>query len=376
MNLMRNKKSLLLLFPGPKYDLKEDLGGRLDLLSKYYKGLAITYSSNGGREEFGRFKVISEKIDDRASAIEKLCRLFALIKSNIYSVDAIICYDPLLTGLIGLYFSWKHNKKLIVEVNGLHHLASTYVDENLVTKMLTRFIYTKIMKFVIKRSDGVRLLYDRQLEELNIDLSSKVIAVYHDYTRLDEFKDLGEGKVILCAGFPLYLKGIDLLIAAFKNLSDKFPDWELHIIGWFEKPEILRKLVNSHPKISLLNAIPHRDMHKIMGSCGIYAMPSRSEGMGRVFLEAARCRKPRIGSNVGGIPSVINNGVDGLLVENESVIDLEDKLYKLLIDVDQRKRLGQAAYLRSLSDFSENSYISKTRSFYDKVLFGVSSKER
>ncbi len=365
---MKDKNNLLFLFPGPKYDLEEDLGNRLKLLSRSFCGVAITYSSSGGGGEFGRFRVISEKIKDSSGFVVKSYKIFNVIKRNIESADVVISYDPLLTGLIGLYFARRYNKKLIVEVNGLHHLACTYVDKRLGSRLLLRFLYSRVMKFVIKRSDGVKLLFNNQLDGLGVDLKRKVVAVYHDYTNLDKFSDLGEEKVILCAGFPMYLKGIDILVKAFKMVSGNFPDWKLYIIGWFEKPLILEKLIGSHPNILVLKAIPHRDMHKYMGRCGIYAMPSRSEGMGRVFLEAARCGKPRIGSKVGGIPSVIDDGVDGLLVEPENMIDLQNKLDLLMRDDGERKRLGRAAYFRSVNDFADENYLVNTIRFYSQVL--------
>jgi len=359
---------LLFLFPGPSYDIEEDFGGRLGLLSNNFTGTVITYSPDGGREKFGRFQIISAKLSDRSSRLSKLYRLFKLIKRNITSSDAVVTYDPLLTGLLGLYFSHKYKKKLIVEVNGLHHLKSTYADKNVVSGFFYRKLYTAIMRLVINRADGVKLLFERQLEGLDVDLKGKITVAYHDYVRLEKFKNLGERKVILCAGFPVYLKGIDLLVAAFKRLSPRFPEWELHIVGWFEYPEILHELIDGHNKIFVLPPVPHRLMPEIMGNCSIFAMPSRSEGMGRVFLEAARCHKARIGSNTGGIPSVISDNVDGFLVRSEDIDDLVDKLYLLISSPEIRERFAHMAYMRSLSEFSEEKYLAKTRTFYYDVI--------
>ena len=107
---------------------------------------------------------------------------------------------------------------------------------------------------------------------------------------------------------------------------------------------------------------------EFMGSCAFYAMPSRSEGMGRVFIEAARCGKPRVGTKVAGIPTVITDGVDGLLVPPDDEKALANTLRKLMESAELRKQLGEAAYQRSLDSFSESAYFENMDSFYAEVI--------
>ena len=67
-----------------------------------------------------------------------------------------------------------------------------------------------------------------------------------------------------------------------------------------------------------------------MAGCSLFVLPSRTEAMGRVLLEAMACKKPIIASNVGGIPEIIKDGYNGLLFESENVDDLAEKIRLVL----------------------------------------------
>jgi glycosyltransferase involved in cell wall biosynthesis len=105
-----------------------------------------------------------------------------------------------------------------------------------------------------------------------------------------------------------------------------------------------------------------------MGSCAILVLPSRSEAMGRVLLEAMAAEKARIGSNVDGIPTVIDNGIDGFLVKPGDVKDLTEKLDILMGDSGLRRQMGQAGKVRVHSEFTEEVYINNLINFYNDVL--------
>jgi len=90
--------------------------------------------------------------------------------------------------------------------------------------------------------------------------------------------------------------------------------------------------------------------------------------MGRVLVEAMAAGKPRIGSWVDGIPTVIRDGIDGLLVEPESVPDLSEKLALLMSSSDLRKKLGSAGEKRVKKEFTKETYFKNLVNFYNCVL--------
>jgi glycosyltransferase involved in cell wall biosynthesis len=81
--------------------------------------------------------------------------------------------------------------------------------------------------------------------------------------------------------------------------------------------------------------------------CSIFVLPSRSEAMGRVLVEAMAAGKARIGANVDGIPTVIEDGVDGLLFRVGDAADLSLKMQMLMTDSRLRHTLAKAAKNRA-----------------------------
>jgi glycosyltransferase involved in cell wall biosynthesis len=116
-------------------------------------------------------------------------------------------------------------------------------------------------------------------------------------------------------------------------------------------------------------------MPEHMGRCGIFVLPSRTEAMGRVLLEAMACAKPRVGSDLEGIPTVIEDGVDGLLCKPGDVEDLAAKLHRLMGDADLRKSLGLAGRLRAVAEFNADRYFRRLFDFYGRVLRQVPERE-
>ncbi len=109
-------------------------------------------------------------------------------------------------------------------------------------------------------------------------------------------------------------------------------------------------------------------MPEHIGWCAILVLPSRSEAMGRVLVEAMAAEKPRIGSRIDGIPTVINDGVDGYLVEPGNVADLAEKLDRLMRDPGLRRAMGLAGKARIPTEFAEDVYMDSLANLYDEVL--------
>ncbi|MDH5573226.1 MAG: glycosyltransferase family 4 protein, partial [Gammaproteobacteria bacterium] len=216
--------------------------------------------------------------------------------------------------------------------------------------------------------DGIKLLFDSQIDPFQNVLNNKVIARFPCYVAIDKFENLKEENEILFVGFPFKRKGVDILIAAFKKIASRYPDWKLKILGWFPDHLELDSAIDKHPQIYHHKPVYYNEMPKHIGSCAVVVLPSRSEAMGRVLVEAMAAGKPRIGSNVDGIPTVINDGVDGLLVEPQNVDDLAEKLEMLICNSELRKTLGENGKRRALNEFSSETYYKNLFNFYNKLI--------
>ena len=117
---------------------------------------------------------------------------------------------------------------------------------------------------------------------------------------------------------------------AFEKIADQFPDFELRLIGHLLQDEAKKYLGTWLIRVKFIKPMFYEELKPYFLNCYGFVLPSREEGMGRVLIEAMACSKPLIGSNAGGIPSLIKDGENGFLLESENVDDLAQKLAMLL----------------------------------------------
>jgi len=128
-------------------------------------------------------------------------------------------------------------------------------------------------------------------------------------------------------------------------------------------PNQLRTFGIKDAQILALPGMPQEELANWISRCAILALASRSEAMGRVLLEGAAAGKCRIATKVDGIPTVITDGVDGVLVEKNNVDSLTAGLARLMGDKDLRLRLGSAARIRVAREFSPAAYLDHYSEF-------------
>jgi len=370
-------KRLILISPGPRMSIETKGYKRL---SEYFSGDIITSSEI---DEVLRTKKIAGfgfncvKFKYKHRLLSNLrfigyCISFALksrLKRKKY--DLVVTYDPLKTGLMGVIVARIVGAKFTPEVNGVYTSPNEWVDDpESISIIIKKNVYPVIMRVVLKHADGIKLLFDNQIEPFKNILSGKIVRRYPNFVDINAFIDVNEDeeKEVLFVGFPYKRKGADLVIDAFKKIADKHPEWRLRILGWFPDIAPLMAAIDGHKQIIYSEPVQHSQMPLQLGRCSLFVLPSRSEAMGRVLVEAMAAGKPRIGANVDGIPTVINDGIDGLLVEPENVNDLSEKMDLLIRSPDLRKKLGENGRKRARQEFSGDVYFNNQIEFYKQIL--------
>ena len=97
-------------------------------------------------------------------------------------------------------------------------------------------------------------------------------------------------------------------------------------------------------------------------------MPSRQEGLGLSIMEAQAAGLPVIASNVGGIPSLIEHGKTGILIEPESPSVLARDLMELLGDEKRLREMGNAGREFALQHYGADTMVDKTLSLYRRFV--------
>ena len=353
---------------------------RLELLSREYSGdiVAAVGKKDDRHRVIGAFTL-------HGLYLPVFVRQFRMLQNVLYAIytvcmslylhwfkkryDVIVAYDPLVSGFFSIALGKLTGAKVVVEVNNNFEKALKYEPNNAGYNSRLKFrIGVCIVQFVLNRADRVKLLYPGQLDcfkGLKKDLKT---SVFHAFVPLWNCSPGEDKKYILFLGYPWFLKGVDVLIKAFKRIHSKYPEHALKVVGYCLDRSGYEQLAEGNPKIELLKPVYHPEAMKLMSECSLFVLPSRTEAMGRAILEAMASRKPIVASNVDGIPSFIMNGETGLLFESENDEDLALKMESVLGNVELAGRLAGNGYAYVHERLSEERFFECYKQMIEETL--------
>ncbi len=164
---------------------------------------------------------------------------------------------------------------------------------------------------------------------------------------------LGPGPMLLFVGRIQPLKGVDVAIETAAALG---PDVTLVIVGGPSGPDgesERRRLdhlvaeLGVGPRIRFVAPQPHSELARWYRAADVCLVPSRSESFGLVALEAAACGTPVVAAAVGGLPTLVDHGLTGFLVEGGDADGFAAGVSKILGDPSLAAGMGRAATLRA-----------------------------
>jgi phosphatidyl-myo-inositol dimannoside synthase len=150
-------------------------------------------------------------------------------------------------------------------------------------------------------------------------------------------------------------KGHDELLEAWPGVRARVPDATLVFAGEGDDERRLRRKavhLGVDASVRFPGFVSDADLHALYGEAAVFAMPSRNEGFGLVYLEAMSHGLPCIGSTADAAREVIQDGVTGFLVHQQDRAALTDRLVRLLGDDSRRRSMGAAGRERLESRFS------------------------
>jgi glycosyltransferase involved in cell wall biosynthesis len=165
------------------------------------------------------------------------------------------------------------------------------------------------------------------------------------------------------------VKGHIYLIQAMQEVLKKRPDSRLLIIGEGREERKLRDLAKNLGIADKVSFIPSvTDTAEALSAIDVFVTPSLKEGLGLSLMEAMGCGIPVVGSNVGGIKTLIRHGENGLLVEPADPERLSGAILELLQDELKAKSLGEAARIFIHQNFSLSKMLLETEEVYRECL--------
>jgi glycosyltransferase involved in cell wall biosynthesis len=176
---------------------------------------------------------------------------------------------------------------------------------------------------------------------------------------------IAPGELLIVSVGNLYpVKGHAVLIDALATLRDR-AGWRLAIAGRGEEEPRLRAQAAAAGIGERVHLLGFRDdVADIFAAGDLFAMPSLSEGLPLALVEAMSFGLPVVISRVGGVPEVVTNDVEGLLVPPSDPGALALAIRSLLDDPARRSRQGGAARMRALRDYAIGTMVDRYERLY------------
>ena len=176
--------------------------------------------------------------------------------------------------------------------------------------------------------------------------------------------------ILLCLGRLAEEKGLDLALAAFALLRDRFPHARLVIAG--DGP-VRGELEQQAAELGLNEAVHFAgwiapdEVPALINTATLVVMPSRREAFGLVALQAALMARPVVAARVGGLPEIVAHGETGWLVEKEDSSALAETIADLLAHYDTAVQMGRSARRRAQGLFGWERCVDAYEALYQKL---------
>ena len=161
-----------------------------------------------------------------------------------------------------------------------------------------------------------------------------------------------------------------------KHVQEKHENVMLKIVGSGPLERKLKALIKDlelERNVEILKNVSDMGLRNLYNSSDIFVLPSvldsqgNTEGLGVVLLEAMACKLPVIGSDIGGIPDIIQDGETGLLVPEKDVTGLSRSIINLIEDEELRERIARTGYFNIKGRFSWEKIAEKYLKVYSII---------
>ncbi|MEN8164620.1 MAG: glycosyltransferase [Acidobacteriota bacterium] len=256
------------------------------------------------------------------------------------SFDIIHCHWLITSGLMGALAAGPARLPLVVTAHG-----SDVFTENPVFKALDRWVLGRSCVCTVNSRRSGQLV-----SRLNPEARIEPVPMGVDPERYGKKlasasvrETLGNGRPqILFVGRFSENKGISDLVRAMVIIGAEMPEARLALVGFGPDEDRIRSTIAAvglGDRVTILGRVSRDDIPAHMASADLLVLPSiKVEGLGVVLLEALASGTPVVGTDVGGIPDIIEDGVTGLLCRSQDPPDIAAKCLRMLQDEDLKRR--------------------------------------
>ena len=320
--------------------LSATLAQKFDALGQELDVRVLASSSDGGRGD-DTFRLVP----DRGGARFWLALPFrAAHELRAFQPAAVITQSPYeaAAALLARRLA-RVPTRVITDVQGDWRTATRLYGSP--ARALLRPLADGVAAGALRRVDAVRTI-SPFTTRLVRDLGIEPAGSFPTFVDLDAFTrddpaPSPDRPVALFVGVLEPYKTIEGLAAAWPQVVARVPDARLHVVGRGSRVAVVESLVAREPSVRWTRELDAAGVAHALDEATLLVLPSRSEGMGRVVIEAFARARPVVGTRVGGIADLVEHDVTGLLVPSGDGAALADALVALLGDLDRAAQLGR-----------------------------------
>lgn len=215
-------------------------------------------------------------------------------------------------------------------------------------------------------TQGWKEFFGQIIAPEKITVLSNGISV-SDYVNNDNTAGEKDFNSVLFLGRICRDKGVDELLDAMKKIHEVNDKAHLYVGGIYEDSLYKEKVEACRDFVTYIGWVTGEDKNKYLDKCGILALPSYFEGFGMVIIEALLHRCAVVASAVGGIPEIIDEGVDGYLFPPKDTKAVKDALEKVMENHENAAAMGQRGQKKVIERYSVEENIKKLKEIYRKI---------
>ncbi|MEP6977900.1 MAG: glycosyltransferase family 4 protein [Thermoleophilia bacterium] len=260
--------------------------------------------------------------------------------------DAILAQSPYeAAAAVAALRLARANARVLVDVHGDWRTSTRLYGSPL--RRVLGPVADRVALRGLRRADTVRTISDYTtglVREAGIEPGDVFPAFMDLEPFLEPFRPLPERPRALFVGVLELYKNVDGLADAWRSAAPRVPEATLHVVGSGTRTAVVERLVAELPEQTRwTKELSTEEVAAALDDSTLLVLPSRSEGLGRVIVEALCRGRPVLASAVGGIRDIVRDGENGVLVPPGDTEALADALVRLLSDHAEAERLAAAA---------------------------------
>ena len=376
---MLNKKSKVLFFSTTSYKepLPESINKKFEALGTLATIKIFAYKARNSENHLSSsiLHLFKRPKNRFIRYIKTTFISLILMRKHFSRADIVVVQDPILALLVILSVKTVTRKpKIVIESHG-DFIETITLEKNLFFPKLYKILLKSIASYTLNKADCLRVISSSTKEQVESFTEEKTIVEFPAWIDLRNFLDVNykpEKKTILFLGSISDRKNPLLILRSLNNLRKK-SIFFLTIIGPHINKEYLKKLnqyiLNNDLDefATIKEEVEQEEVIHYLSKSSLLILPSKSEGLGRVILEAQAVGCPVLVSDSGGMKDFIDEKKTGFIFKNNDVIDLSEKIELILNDEQLMEDVSTLGKESIIKFYNSDSFTKGYKKIFEQV---------